>query len=227
MEEILIRPYRPADQADVEDICYRTGHMGADLSQMDAFNDRELFALLFIRYYLLYEPEHGFVAEDPARGRVVGYIVGTTDTAAQERAFARRVVPRVLTRLFLVSWWHYPESFRVIARMMIPWLRGEVAEDTDLSRDYPAHLHINVLADVQRGGIGSRLLEAYQAHLRSLGVMGLHLGTSSENRKALPFYAKHGFTLAHEAHISMWPDTPDARSLTFVKKLQGGCHQPL
>ncbi len=64
------------------------------------------------------------------------------------------------------------------------------AQLTDL---YPAHLHINLMPDLQKGGHGSALLRHQLQSLRNSGVSGVHLGVDPRNEGVTGFYAKFGF----------------------------------
>jgi ribosomal protein S18 acetylase RimI-like enzyme len=57
---------------------------------------------------------------------------------------------------------------------------------------YPAHLHINCRPDTRGKGIGSMLVQRFEASLHKRGVPGLHIMTSYDayNKK---FYKKLGF----------------------------------
>ena len=62
VDRVIIRNYHPGDEAAVEDITYRTGLYGENLSEAGFINDRRLFFMLFMYYYAHYEPQHFFVA---------------------------------------------------------------------------------------------------------------------------------------------------------------------
>lgn len=64
----------------------------------------------------------------------------------------------------------------------------------DLLPRFPAHLHINVASEMRSAGVGSRLIEAFLAHLRRLGVMGVHLVTGEGSRN-IGFYQSNGFRI--------------------------------
>ena len=66
------------------------------------------------------------------------------------------------------------------------------AEIADLTRDYPAHLHINVDASWRNRGIGALLIEAFCAHAAKAGAPGVHVVTGAHSRNG-PFYARNGF----------------------------------
>ena len=206
-------------EAGFIDICHRTGLYGRDMAGTGIFEDRKLFALLFVLYYPRFEPDSGFVAlEGEGRSaRVRGYCVGTSDSERQAR-LVRRMAPALSARMAFAALFH-PESFR-IARRLVSGAKADAAPDPTW-KDYPAHLHINVDPELQRGGAGSRLIEAFEARMRELGAPGIQLHTSTENAKAIPFYRKRGYEVLSEGAPgqSLWPGFPDARDLAFRKRL--------
>lgn len=183
---VTLRPYRPEDSGDVYDVCVRTADAGEDarglLSQDDLWGD------LFAGPYLALEPELAFVLDDGAR--VVGYVLGTADTARWAAEHRARWLPRVAPRYplpadgqaprtreeHLVDLLHHPE------RNVRPELAG-----------YPAHLHIDVLPAHQGAGHGRALVRAFVGALAARGVPGLHLGVLATNTRARGFYARLGF----------------------------------
>lgn len=62
----------------------------------------------------------------------------------------------------------------------------------DLSRDYPAHLHVNCDAGWRGRGIGAALVATFAAAVKARGAHGLHLVTGAASRNRL-FYAREGF----------------------------------
>ncbi len=215
-----IRPFQPVDEPAIEEITYRTGFKGEDLTGRGYFDDRRLFFLIFIGYYTRFEPEHCFVAEAQETGQVVGFICGTPDTTTQEAHFQKWMIGRIALRAFGYSSWRYPRSFKTLLKMMP---KRQALPDAALIRqieaEYPGHLHINLLPGFQGVGIGSRLMRHFEVHMRDLGVPGLHLSTSSKNLKAVPFYHKMGFSIVRQSDIVPHPNFSDLRYLTFAKKL--------
>jgi GNAT superfamily N-acetyltransferase len=67
-----------------------------------------------------------------------------------------------------------------------------VASFADLSRRYPAHLHINMDPGWRSGGIGARLIEAFCTHASDTGVPGVHVVTGKASRN-VRFYERCGF----------------------------------
>lgn len=209
---VHIRECRKSDQNGIMEVCFRTGYMGEDAT--GHFRDKKLFGYLFCLYYPRYEPETCFVAED--KGRIVGYILGSPNTPRQERLFLAKMGWRILLRTFCVTFWSYHQDFKTVVHVLrLPHAPGP----KDLSSNYPAHLHIDIFAAYQHQGIGTQLMQRFEALMRKLKVRGIHLGTSEGNTKAIPFYKKHGYRIIHTDPLGMWHDAPEKRGLTFAKKL--------
>lgn len=60
------------------------------------------------------------------------------------------------------------------------------------TRQYPAHLHINVAPQYRSAGVGARLIEAFQRHAAAAGAPGVHVVTG-EGLRNVGFYRRHGF----------------------------------
>ncbi len=216
---LSIRSYQPADEPAIQEITYRTGYFGQDLTGREYYDDARLWFMIFIGYYTRYEPQHCFVAVE-ADDRPIGFICGTPDTLAQEAYFRNKMVPRIALRLFGFTSWRYPRSFKRIFGIMRQFTEGtEDAENDPIVTKYPAHLHINILPGYQSMGIGTRLMARFEVQMRSLGVSGLHLSTTNKNYKAVPFYQKMGFEILEKSEVASHPDFDDLRYLMFAKDL--------
>jgi ribosomal protein S18 acetylase RimI-like enzyme len=213
-----IRGYEKKDRDAVVTICHRTGYFGEDAAPH--FKDAELFGLLFTAYYLDYEPEHCFVADDS--GLAVGYIIGSTDTIAQREAFDRLIVPRIVKHALAKTLFRHPGDVWFLLGLTdhAEYEKGLYSED--LVTTFPAHLHMNVLPGYQRKGIGGSLMARFIEAMRTAGAPGVHLVTSTENKKALPFYRGEGFAVFKELPTKLWEkkSPPDVRTLVFVKPLR-------
>ncbi|MGW0434125.1 GNAT family N-acetyltransferase [Micromonospora sp. NPDC003197] len=181
---MIIRPYQPGDQNAVHDICIRTADAGQDAS--GSYADPDVLPAIFAHPYAELEPELAFVLDDA--GQAVGYVLGTADTANFVQRFRTEWLPRVADRYpappgepgtsdeIMAYLLHTPE------RMILPDLK-----------DYPAHLHIDLLPAYQRAGHGRKLIDTFTAALRRAGVPGLHLGMVTANESAHAFYRRLGF----------------------------------
>ncbi|SKA12773.1 GNAT family N-acetyltransferase [Consotaella salsifontis] len=182
-QDLVIRPATEADEPALFDICLRTADAGKDGTEL--FGDPRFPGYLWSVPYARFEPDFAFVLAN--RERAIGYVLAVPDT----RAFFRRLE---------AEWWPFvrrqvadfrptrPMDEAVLARIAEPEGGREALLDT-----YPAHLHINILADAQAGGWGRRLIETELATLRERGVPGVHLGVMPSNEKALGFYRHLGF----------------------------------
>ena len=177
----MIRLYRPADRADVYDVCVRTAESGGDARGL--YSSDDLMPDVFAGPYLELEPELAFVVDD---GGVVGYVLGTADTerwAAEHRA---RWLPRVADRYPLVA------TPRTKEEQLIDLLHHPERNVHAGLGDHPAHLHIDLLPSHQARGLGRELIRTFLAALRERGVPGVHLGVSPANTGALAFYRRLG-----------------------------------
>lgn len=213
---LQIRKCKKSDESYIAEICYKTGYMREDLTNRGLFNDKVLFSYFFCYYYVMYETENCFVAEDTELNRPIGYIIGTPDTKRQRRRFIAKMSRRIAQRIISVTLWRYPETTRFLLHL-IKSLKTEI-NGLSVSDDYPAHLHINILKEYQRMGIGEKLLNAFEDNISDY-ARGIHLSTTSRNIKAVPFYQKMGYKVAAESPSRMWKQVSTATDIIFVKKL--------
>ncbi|MEA4962352.1 GNAT family N-acetyltransferase [Lutispora sp.] len=215
MANIEIRRYSSRDKKRIIDICYKTGYMGEDLTPLNLFNDRNLFAQLFCLYYLRYEADNCFVAA--LNDEAVGYIIGATNTKRQRICFALLAAAPILLRSLFYTSWKYPESFKAFMHFVS---NGDLSSEPEkLNANYPAHLHINILPEYQHLGIGSSLLKAFEKEMAKKNIRGIHLKTSNKNGKAIPFYIKNGYSIIYEKEERVWKGVNDYKGLIFGKKL--------
>eukprot|EP01047_Picozoa_sp_COSAG01_P000818 COSAG01_NODE_16_length_40091_cov_15.728646_31_plen_206_part_00 len=190
-ERYSIRQALPDEEDSLAWVCLKTGDSGDDATHLYA-DDPGCLARIYTTPYLRQSPKCCFVLCDselepealngypwelahPARG-VVGYCLGTPDSAAFYAQFIaealppiRAVYPRPTTPV--ESWtpaqhvhneYHsdtcFPEDLGGISRA--PFVPAWV---TDC---FPAHLHIDLLASAQRGGWGTKMIKA---QLRACG----------------------------------------------------------
>ncbi|HPO57793.1 MAG TPA: GNAT family N-acetyltransferase [Anaerolineaceae bacterium] len=200
MKTLTVRPYQPSDCEAVHRIAADTAFFGAPIERY--LDDRRLFTDYFYAYYTDYEPEHSWVAVDSETGKVAGFLTGCVDTQRKEEVQRRQVTPAVLRRLLRGHYRLGIKTFRYLNRLFWSDRRREWPE-VDLS-SHPAHLHIN-LCEAYRGmGAGRMLMQCYLSQLRELGVPGVHLGTTDQNKAACRLYEKTGFQLLGERPTRVW-----------------------
>lgn len=165
-----IRPYRPEDREAVRDIARRTAYRNRGSAAI--FEDDELFADYWTRYYTDFEPESCLILED--EGRVIGYLLGTVDARRQQRIMTRRIVPGILARaLWRLATFQYRKRS---TRLMLWWLvsRGWREEPHVPLDKYPAHYHCNILREGYGKGYYTAMALQFLDRLDALGVTGLH-----------------------------------------------------
>ena len=167
-----IRPYRSSDADRVHIVSMHTGPKEA-LQEGPA---RTLLFTTYVDYYIEHEPHNCFVIADD-EDNAVGFIFCAEDYRPYREIFTRDYAPR--TRGFSL-----PMRVECLGSLYLPGF---------FYRGYPAHLHINILPEYQRMGLGSQLMDTLTEHLRQKGVRGVMLGVGSHNEKGRNFYRKYGF----------------------------------
>lgn len=214
----IIRKYCPADRERVRLICSETGFLGSP--QEPFFYGREEFADLWSAYWTDYGPAGAFVAEVDVQ--VEGYLLGCLDTRRQEKVWKSRIVPDVGRRMLRREWWKHPQNramLRALARENLYNLMQskQIPFMEEVVREYPAHLHTNIADSRFRGaGLGKRLMIAYLRFLKERGIKGVHLGTTSHNREAVPFYRHMGFEVLVKRRMRIYDHVIAAPPLYFL-----------
>jgi len=167
-----IRPYQPKDAEYVHIVSVRTGPIAA----LEAGPAQTLLFATYVDYYIEHEPHNCFVIADE-EDKAVGYIFGARDYKPYREIFLRDYAPR--TKGFSL-----PMRIECFGSVYLP---------SFFYKEYPAHLHIDILPEYQRMGLGSALMDTLTAHLREQGVPGVMLGVGSKNEKGKNFYEKYGF----------------------------------
>ena len=198
MTEFVVRPFQQEDRQSVLRIGADTAFFGAPIEAY--LEDRNVFLDIFYVYYTDVEPQYAWVA--CADDIVVGFLTGSVDTRARTLKFLRTTLPRFLGKLVRGTYRFGRLTRAYVAGLLGSGFYGEEPH-VDLSL-YPAHLHINVDSAWRGHGLGQRLMEAYLGQLRSLGVRGVHLETTSLNEVACRLYEKMGFRLLDAHPTRFW-----------------------
>jgi GNAT superfamily N-acetyltransferase len=187
MNECIIRPARPGDEAGAYHVCLKTGNHGQDGEPLYG-EDPDGLGRIFVGPYLAFEPELSLILED-GQG-ICGYALGALDSRAFYARYDAEWRPRLCAHFpapegdsshwtpvqQLHQAYHYPDYF--------------CPEPYDA---HPSHLHIDLLPRAQGRGFGRRMLEQVMDTLRWHGSPGVHLGVSTLNLRAHDFYAHMGF----------------------------------
>lgn len=181
-----LRSFRPGDEPALAEICLRTADTGSDATGI--LDDDDIWAAVFVLPYVARHPELAAVVETDD-GRVAGYAVATGDTDGFEEWFQHQWWPRFAQR------WPAPVGAAATRQdSVLAYAYGRRPGVEPFARHYPAHLHIDLLPELQGQGWGRRLIEALRDRLRAAGVPGVHLVAAGTNAGAIAFYERLGFT---------------------------------
>jgi GNAT superfamily N-acetyltransferase len=210
---IRIRAYRETDRSAICRLCCETGFLGDPVDPL--FRDRELFADLFTRPYLDYEPEWAFVAE--AHRQVIGYVLGSV------RAHFGLVLlrsgfwttSRMLLRLAGGRYHDHPRS-----RRFIRWLLTAGFWEQPKHPRAAAHLHFQLDKKYRGRGIASRLWEQYEREIRAVGVKHCYGAFYSHpSRRPEMAYARYGFEVFDRRRTTLFePEIRDPVEVVCVCK---------
>lgn len=179
-----LRHYAPTDIDALREICLRTGAAGGDATEL--VSNPQLPGDVFAAPYGVLEPTSVLVLDNGA-DQVVGYVLGALDTATFEARCE-------------VEWWplmrdRYPlgAEDRPLDRFFLEQVHEPPLADPALLTQYPSHLHINLLPEMQGSGCGRSMIEAMLELLTARGSSGVHLGVDADNDAAQKFYTRLGF----------------------------------
>jgi ribosomal protein S18 acetylase RimI-like enzyme len=179
----FIRPYEPRDLADLYDVCIRTGNAGGDAT--GTFADDTVIPDVYAGPYAALQPDLAWVVDTGER--VSGYLIAAADTRTFVERYRAEWLPGFAARHPL------PQAAASAEERMI---RAGHEPERMLGPDqdrYPAHLHIDLLPELQGQGFGRKLMRTLLAELRRRGIPGVQLGFAPENANAGAFYARLGF----------------------------------
>ncbi len=187
-ETITIRKLKRTDQSRVSYICHQTFFGGPN------FPDQELVALRWALYYVLYDSEHCFVAADED-DKPIGYVLSTVNSLKYRENYKQIIVPLIKDRMKDLKK-DYPQEYTTYKRSFRPILEDySYPYMKKIAKEYPSHLHIDILPGYQGMGLGKGLMTALLNHLRDIGCPGVHLGVGSDNHRAIAFYKSMGFSV--------------------------------
>ena len=166
----IVRPYSPDDREAVREICRRTAYRNRGSEFV--FEDGELFADYWTRYYTDFEPESCLVVEED--GEIVGYLVGSANSRRYDRIMRWRIVPKVLGTAawrLLLGRYHQPSTRRMLAWFVVHGWREMPPIPLDR---FPAHFHCNLLPGGRRKSYYTTLARAFFDSLESRGIKAIH-----------------------------------------------------
>jgi len=168
-------------------VCIRTADAGRDATGL--LIDDEIWPAVFLRPYLVRHSRYAFVVD--ADGAPAGYVVCAPDTRSFEEWFSTVWWPERAARWSVEADSVDHRAPRTAGILRYAASRRAGAEP--YGDTYPAHLHIDLLPQLQGQGWGRRLIDTLIELLRAQGVSGVHLVADASNAAALAFYDRLGF----------------------------------
>lgn len=178
-----IRPFEPKDGDALYRICLLTGWLGGDASAH--YDDPRLLGDFYAAPYVQMDPDLCLIAS--LDGVPSGYVLGTVDSSGFRDWTERYWFPALRRRLPL------PDAADTSAQAGLIRRVHEGYQPPHYSREYPAHLHIDLLPILQGRGVGATLMRGFLELLRRRGCPAVHLVVNAANERAVAFYEKFGF----------------------------------
>lgn len=177
---MTIRPYKEKDKENVRFIC-----LNSNGPCKASEKDINFLLATYCDYYIEEEGKNCFVAADE-NDNAVGYILCAENYNNFRKVFCRKYLTRISKRdIKLRLFAFFSDFFQRVHK-----------------KKYPAHLHIDILPQFQRMGLGHMLMDALCGHLKNKGIKGVCLTAGTNNEKGRKFYEKYGFTLLEEIPIA-------------------------
>lgn len=172
MADIVVIPYEEKYKEDARAICLAT-------AGPNAYEPKSTRFLLstFCDYYLEHEAEHCLIAVDRDIDSAIGYVLCAPDFDKFKHIFRRDYYPRVKGCSFF-------DVLEAFGSMVLP---------SFFKKNYPAHMHIDILPDYQGSGLGTRMTETLLNNLKADGISGIMLTVDTVNTGAIRFYKRLGF----------------------------------
>ncbi len=184
---ITLRPVEDRDIESLYAISLATGASGEDAASL--YEDGRMMGHIYSAPYAALSPSTCFVADN---GReVVGFAVGAIDTCSFEEQLEDEWWPEL--RAIYADPHDLPRSIWNADQKRCFMIHHPQRTPAEITKEYPSHLHINLLPQAQGIGIGSSLLKSWLHKAHALGAIGAHVGVNAQNERALRFWTAHGF----------------------------------
>lgn len=187
----------PSDWTGIHQLCVATGDDGRPVASTRA----DLFPEIWISPYRARHPNWVWVLDSPLKDSILGYLTVCPDTPSFEAWMDQIYWPHFFIRRAR-SAWH--ADYRRAFRRWAGWERSPLQSFTretreQITKQYPAHLHIN-LDETQRGrGQGVLLIRAGLDALKASGVEGVHVYCGAG---PVRFYQSVGFDTLEEQTLA-------------------------
>ncbi len=167
-----IRKYKPSDKERLRFICKETTW---DDNKTDE-NKLDSVAVIYNDYFTEYEPENIFVAVNDD-DIPVGYVICSSNYTL----FKDKMLSVIKNRVKSI----YTPSLLMFYASLISVMITK--------KPHRTHLHIDILPEAQRMGLGTKLIDALCEHLKAKNIRNVSVLTISTDSMGYKFYTKYGF----------------------------------
>ena len=181
-----VRRFKEEDRSGLYHVCLATGDSGA--SALHLYNEKDMLGEIYVGPYLSFQPD---LALTLMQDGVSGYALAALDTRSFEYTLSKQWWPLIQEKYSNRS----PENFNEREKNLFGYIQNPPLRPQEVVKDYPSHLHIDLLEQAQGRGIGKAMMHLLIEMLREKGSPGVHLGMGATNARAFTFYTKLGFTL--------------------------------
>lgn len=181
-----VRNFHEADRSGLYHVCLATGDSGA--SAVHLYNEKDMLGEIYVGPYLSFQPD---LALTLIHEGISGYALAALDTRSFEDTLSKQWWPAILEKYKNRS----PEIFNEREKNLFSYIQNPPLRPEAVVKDYPSHLHIDLIEKAQGRGIGKAMMLLVLQTLREQGSPGVHLGMGAQNSRAFIFYTKLGFTL--------------------------------
>jgi len=181
-----VRKFKEEDRLGLYHVCLATGDSGA--SALDLYNHKDMLGEIYVGPYLSFQPDLSLTL---IQDGVSGYALAALDTRSFEDTLSANWWPSILEKYSSSS----PENFNDREKNLFGYIQKPPLRPAEIVKNYPSHLHIDLLEKTQGRGIGKAMMHLLLEMLREQGSEGVHLGMGATNARAFTFYTKLGFTL--------------------------------
>ena len=181
---VLLRAANTADLPELLRVCLETGDSGKDATHLH--NLPELVGDIYVAPYVIHEPDFAYALL--AENKVVGYLLGVLDTESFEKVLVDKYWPVAKAKYQQIDFEITPSDQELLAE-----LDKQGFSDEEITKNYPSHLHIDIVELHQGAGYGKSMIAYLLNELKQAGSSGVHLHMSASNDRARVFYKKFGF----------------------------------
>jgi len=184
---MILRPCAPGDADALYAISLATADAGGDASHL--YQDKRLVGAIYSAPYAALNSDLVIIAADDEG--VGGFALGAVDTVAWEQRLEQSWWPS-LRRQYAAPDPEVRSSWNADQRR-ISMIHHPERVPAQIARDFPAHLHLNIVPRLQKRGTGTALFHRWLQLATVRGASAMHVGVNGGNTGAIRFWGKMGF----------------------------------